>query len=246
MSPSERMGPLERRYRRLLRLLPADHRAARGEELLGLLLDLDSGRTRPSLRQAAGVFGLALRLRLPGAASLLLTAFLVAFSTEIAATAYQISTGAITVSVDSRFPIQNVALALLIPALLRLAIAVAWILGARRLTLVGCATLLAYSAATGGLLVFDLVVCAGLGAAAAWRWWPTPRPRVVLLATIPFAMLLWTLSAAWNMYLSIGLLLSVTAVVALLGTVGDQLPYRPSSGGNHPNGPQHQPTPTTG
>ena len=143
MSPPERMGPLERRYRRLLRLLPADHRAARDEELLGLLLDLDSGRTRPSLRQAVGVFGLALRLRLPGAASRLLTAFLVAFSTEIVGTGYRISTGAITVSLDSRLPIQNVALALLIPALLRLAIAVAWILGARRMTLVACATLLA-------------------------------------------------------------------------------------------------------
>jgi hypothetical protein len=243
MSPSERMGPLERRYRRLLRLLPADHRAARGEELLGLLLDLDSGRTRPSLRQAVGVFGLALRLRLPGAASLLLTAFLVAFSTEIVATAYRISTGAITVSVDSRFPIRNVALALLIPALLRLAIAVAWILGARRMTLVLCATLLAYSAATGGLLRLDLVICVGLGV-AAWRWWPTPRPRVVLLATIPFAMLLWTLSAAWNMYISLGLLLSVTAIVALLGTVGGLLPHRPSNGGNHPNRPQDQPTST--
>ncbi|WP_410677279.1 hypothetical protein [Amycolatopsis sp. cmx-4-68] len=223
MSPSERRGPLERRYRRLLRLLPADHRTARGEELLGLLLDLDSGRTRPSLRQAVGVFGLALRLRLPGAASLLLTAFLVASSTEIVATAYQVSAGAITVSADSGFPIRNVTLALLMPALLRLAIAVAWILGARRTTLILCATLLAYSLATGGLLVIDLGVGVGLGAAAVWQWWPTQRPRVVLLATIPFAMMLWALSAAWNTYLSFGWLLSVTAVVALLGTIGGLL-----------------------
>ncbi len=245
MSPSERRGPLERRYRRLLRLLPADHRAARGEELLGLLLDLDSGRTWPSLRQAVGVFGLALRLRLPGVASLLLTAFLVAFSTEVVVTAYQISAGAMTVSADSRFPIQNVTLALLIPALLRFAIAVAWILSARRTTLVLCATLLAYSLATRGLLVIDLGICVGLGAAAVWQWWPTQRPRVVLLAMIPFAMLLWTLSAAWNTYLSFGRLLSVTAVVALLCTIGVLLPHRPSSGGNT-NGPQDQPTPAKG
>ena len=193
MSPSERMGTLERRYRRLLPLLPADHRAARGEELLGLLLDLDSGRTRPSLRQALGVFGLALRLRLPDAASLLLSAVLVAYSTEIAAAACQLSVGAATVSVDSRFPLHNVTL-----ALLRLAIPVAWILGARRLTLAVYAALLAYSLATaGGLFAVDPLVFFGLGSAAALRW-PTLRPRVVLLAAIPVAMLLWPLSAPWH------------------------------------------------
>ena len=245
MSDSDRMGPLERRYRGLLRLLPADHRAARGEELLGLLLDLDSGRTRPSLRQAIGVFGLALRLRLPGVASLLLTAFLIAFCTEIVAEAVRISTGAISVSVDSRFPIQNVTIALLIPTLLRLAIAVSWILGARRTTLAVSATLLAYSLATGGLLTFDLVILVGLGAAVARRW-PTPRRRVIPLAAIPLAMLLWTLSAAGNVDLSFGLLLSVTAVVALLSAVGGLSPHRPSNRRNHPNGPQDQPTPTSG
>lgn len=227
MSPSERMGPLERRYRRLLRLLPADHRAARGEELLGLLLDLDSGRTRPSLRQGVGVLGLALRLRLRGAAFLLLTAALVAFSTEIVATAYRIGTGAISVSVDSRFPIQNVALALLIPALLRLAVAVAWILGARRTALVVYAALLVYSLATGGLLTVDLVICIGLGAAAVWLP-PTQRPRAALLATIPFAMLLWTLSAAWDVHLSFGWLLFVIAAVAVVGTLGGSLRHPPA------------------
>jgi hypothetical protein len=196
MSPSERMQPLERRYRRLLRLLPADHRAARGEELLGLLLDLDSGRARPSFREAVGVFGLALRLRLPGGASLLLTVVLVGYSTEIVATAYRISVGAATVSVDSRFPIQNVTLALLIPGLLRLAIPVAWILGARRAALAVCVALLAYSLATArSLLGVDLVVFFLLGSAVALRW-PTPRLRLALLATIPVAMLLWALSAA--------------------------------------------------
>ncbi len=222
------MEPLERRYRLLLRLLPADHRAARGEELLGLLLDLDSGRARPSLRQAGGVCALALRLRLRGAVSVLLTAFLVAVSTEIAATAYQIGTGAMTVGLDSRFPIRNVALALLIPALLRLGITVAWILGARRTTLAGCAALLAYSLATGGLLRVDLVICAGLGTAVALRWRPGQRPRVLLLATIPFAMLLWTLGAAWNLYLGFGFL-AVTAVVALLGAVGGRGGHRRSA-----------------
>ncbi|GAA5186693.1 hypothetical protein GCM10023322_33520 [Rugosimonospora acidiphila] len=77
------MNPLERRYRRLLNLLPADHRVARGEELLGLLLDLDHGRTRPTIRQTAGILGLALRLRLGAAGSLLLTAFVVAACTGV-------------------------------------------------------------------------------------------------------------------------------------------------------------------
>ncbi|RSM38413.1 hypothetical protein DMA12_33300 [Amycolatopsis balhimycina DSM 5908] len=237
MSPSERTGPLERRYRRLLRLLPAGHRAARGEELIGLLLDLDAGRARPSFGQAAGVIGLALRLRLPGAASLLITAFLVAFSTEIAATAYRIGAGAMTVGVDSRFPVHNVVLALLIPALLRLAVAAAWIFGARRLTLAACVTLLAYSLATGGLLTFDLVVFAGLGAAAACRCRPARRLRMVLLATVPFAMLVWALSAAWDIPLSLGWLLSVTAAVALAGTVGGRWPRRPDGPQDHPASP---------
>lgn len=245
MGPSDRMGPLERRYRRLLRLLPADHRAARGEELLGLLLDLDSGRTRPSSRQAAGVVGLALRLRLPRAASLLFTAFLVAFSTEIAAIAYQVGTSAVTIGVDSRPLVQHATLTLLIPALLRLAIAVAWVLGAPRTTWVACAALLAYSGAEGGLLRVDLVVLVGLGAAAALRWWPPRRSRMVLLASIPLAMLSWTLSAAWNMDL-LGSLLGITAVVVLLGTVGRQLPQRPSGGGSHPDGPRGGPTPVRG
>src|SRR5262249_4339740 len=78
-----RMSPLEHRYRRLLRLLPEQHRAARGEELLGLLLDFDEGRSRPSTRQALGVLGLAIRLRLgglPSAVLFLFGAFLVAYS----------------------------------------------------------------------------------------------------------------------------------------------------------------------
>ena len=249
MSTSDRLGSLERRYRRLLRLLPADHRAARGEEFLGLLLDLDAGRTRPSLRQAVGVFGLALRLRLASAASLLLAACLVTYGTAILAPVYYLSTGAETVSVDSRFPVHNVTLALLIPNLLRLAIAVAWILGTRRTTLGTFAALLAYSLATGGLngllhQQLDLVILLALGAAVALRW-PAPRPRVVLLTTIPLAMLLWTLMAAWNLHSNLGPLL-VTTVVALLGGVGGRLPRRPSATGNHPGGPQDQPTPATG
>jgi hypothetical protein len=247
MSAADRMGPLERRYRVLVRLLPAEHRAARGEELIGLLLDLDEGRTRPSLRQAVGVFGLALRLRLAGPASLLLAAFLVAYSTSILATVYDMGAGALTVSVDSGYPIQNVTVALLIPNLLRLAIAVAWILGTRRAALAVFATLLAYSLFTGGLgglIRLDLVVLVALVAAVRWGW-PTPHPRVVLLATIPLAMLLWTLIAAWAV-VDLGWLLSVTAAVAVLGATGGLLAHRPFPGSNHPGGPHDEPTPSKG
>jgi hypothetical protein len=234
MSGPDRMGPLERRYRSLLRMLPADHRAARGEELLGLLLDLDEGRTRPSLREAVGVFGLALRLRLAGTASLLLAAFLVAYSTSILALLYDVSTGELVwLGVDgrspSRFPIQDVTLAVLIPNALRLTMVVAWIFGTRRTALAVLATLMAYMLSTGGLggpTWLDLVVLVALGVAVLCRW-PAPRPRVVLLATIPLAMLLWILYAAWNIHFGSGWLLSVTAVVALLGAAGALLPHRP-------------------
>ncbi|WP_432991760.1 hypothetical protein [Dactylosporangium sp. CA-233914] len=245
MSPSDPMGPLERRYRRLLRLLPAGHRAARGEELLGLLLDLDDGRDRPSLRQAVGVFGLALRLRLAGAASLLLAAFLVAYSTEILEIVYSINTGG-SISVDSRFPMHNTALVLLIPSLLRIGLTVSWIVGARRTALAVLAVLLAYSLSAGGPWLLDVALLVPLGAAVAWRW-PAPRPRVVLLATIPLAMLLWTLMAVWNVYmLPDSKLLSVSAVVALLGMVGGLLRHRPSRNGSDPHGPRDRPTPATG
>jgi hypothetical protein len=76
-------APLERRYRRLLRLLPPDHRAARGDELLGVLLDIDAGRTRPSPRQALGVAGLALRLRLRGHATVWVLAVATAITVAI-------------------------------------------------------------------------------------------------------------------------------------------------------------------
>jgi hypothetical protein len=150
---------------------------------------------------------------------LLLTAFLVAFSTEIAATGYKIGTGALTISFGSGYPIQNATVAVLIPALLRLAVAVVWILGARRARLVACLAMLLFAAVGGEFPVFDLAVGVGLGVAAALRL-PTPRSRVALLAAIPFAMLLWVLSAVWDMPLSLHLLLSITAAVALLGSVG--------------------------
>lgn len=64
MSP----GP-ERRYRRLLRAYPADHRAAHGEEMLGVLLDAAGQRARPGLADSFDLVrgGLLVRARRAGA-----------------------------------------------------------------------------------------------------------------------------------------------------------------------------------
>jgi hypothetical protein len=56
------MSRVERCYRGLIRLLPAEERAARSDELLGLLLDLESGRQLPIAREVAGLLALAVRL----------------------------------------------------------------------------------------------------------------------------------------------------------------------------------------
>jgi hypothetical protein len=215
MSGPDRMDPLERRYRTLLRLLPADHRAARGEELLGLLLDLDAGRDRPSVRQASGVVGLAVRLRLAEPASLLLAAFLVASSTAISALFCQIVTGDVTVTVADGSPIRNL---LMIPTVLRLAVVVAWVLGRRRTALVILAGLFGYTVAIagpGGIGRLDLVFLVLLGIAVTLRL-PTPPHRRALLAAIPIAILLWTLVAAGRLFSDLDLVF-VTVVVALCG-----------------------------
>ncbi|WP_194899929.1 hypothetical protein, partial [Catenulispora pinisilvae] len=60
---------LERRYRRLLRILPKSYREARGEELLSTLMDgSEEGRTRPELREVLSLARLGVRARLGRAA----------------------------------------------------------------------------------------------------------------------------------------------------------------------------------
>ncbi|GAA3265068.1 hypothetical protein Dvina_16325 [Dactylosporangium vinaceum] len=219
-------APLERRYRRLLHLLPPDHRAARGEELLGLLLDLDEGRDRPSPRQALGVIGLGLRLRLPGAASLLMAALLIAFTAEPARDAYLLSTGAIAFAPDAGSPLSIWTALVLAPTLFRLSVTVAWLLGARRTALALFAAPPAISAVLfgGGVRPVDLLLLP-LAAAVIWRW-PAPRPRFALLAAIPFAMLLLALTAGLNRPWSSASSLPVAAVVAVIGAAGSVLARR--------------------
>jgi hypothetical protein len=207
------MSELERRYRRLLRLLPADHRAARGEELLGLLLDLDDGRTRPSRRQVTGLIALSARLRLsalPAIGTLLFSALLVASCTASLGNLIDVYTGA---ALPSDLPAFTAGLPyLLTSALAQLGVAVAWVLGARRTAVVIYLALLADAArnqvanpSTDPLLaqilpLMMLLAVLAILSAAAIRRWRTPRPRLLWLTAVALAVLAWKAIGAWGRY----------------------------------------------
>ncbi|MEU1590312.1 hypothetical protein [Micromonospora sp. NPDC005710] len=216
MSPD--VSPLERRYRLLLRLLPAAHRTARGEELLGLLLDLDNGRRHPSRHETLHIIALAIRLRLttPVTTTALttgLTALLVAGGTEPAGHTLDLFTGAVLATdmstVVASWP-QMVAL-----GLLPLAPLIAWLCGAPRTALTLQAMFLTV---TVGWLVLDLLNGAGLGinpgeylfayappalalvllAIAARERWTAPRPRLFWWALVPLGILAWKGTGEWG------------------------------------------------
>lgn len=194
------MNPLEERYRRLLLLLPRAHRAARGEELLGLLLDLDDGRSRPSARQVFGLIGLACRLRLaalPVAGAMLFSAFLVALGTMQVGQLIDAYTGAV---MPTDLPgLRQATPDLLAAALPPLGVAVAWILGARRTALAVETAGLAYFAAQAklGWLGLPLLMFPVL-ALAVYRRWTTPRPRSLWLASVVLAVLAWKAIGVWG------------------------------------------------
>lgn len=210
------MSSLERRYRRLIRLLPRQHRAARGEELLGLLLDLDDDRTRPSARQTLGLIGLAIRLRLgqlPAAGTVLFSAFLIAIGTASIGSLIDGYTGASATAVMSGPTGSAVFAAVLLPpALARLGATVAWVLGARRtaaafeaaaVVVIWLApTLLIdrpFSIANLGRVIplLDLALLCVLSVAARRRW-TTPRPRPLWLAAVALALIAWKAVAVWG------------------------------------------------
>jgi hypothetical protein len=214
------MGPLERRYRRLLRLLPAEHRARRGEELLGLLLDLDGQRDRPSVRQAAGVIGLALRLRLAGAVSLLLAAFLITIGTASTWFVFSLAAGNVVVSKGS---LLRIVPFVVLPVAARLALAVAWLAGARRLALASAVGVLGGDLLAPGntaAIVLDLPILV-IVAVAVFRRWPAPRPRWALLAAIPLATAGWLLAMRWGAdsipTVVVAMTLSIAVAAELIG-----------------------------
>ncbi|MCX5064624.1 hypothetical protein OOJ91_01915 [Micromonospora lupini] len=212
------MSPLERRYRRLLRLLPATHRDARGEELLGLLLDLDHGRRHPSRHETLHLIALAVRLRLTtpvttAALTTALSALLVAAGTQPAGSTLDLFTGAVLASdmpaVISGWP-QTVAL-----GLVPLAPLIAWLCGATRTALTLQAILLT---ATVGWFVIDALSGAGMGidpgqlvfayaipvlifvllVIAGRERWTAPRPRLFWWALVPLGVLAWKGTGEWG------------------------------------------------
>ncbi|AVT29122.1 hypothetical protein C6361_06040 [Plantactinospora sp. BC1] len=216
MNPN--MSPLERRYRRLLRLLPASHRAARGEELLGLLLDLDHGRQHPSRHETLNIIALAIRLRLttPVTAAALgtgLSALLVAAGTQPAGDTLDLFTGAVLATdmpaVISSWP-EIVAI-----GLLPLAPLIAWLCGATRTALTLQAIILT---ATVGWFVIGLLGGAGMGinpgqqlfghavpvlilvllVIADRERWRVPRPRLFWWALVPLGILAWKGTGEWG------------------------------------------------
>jgi len=237
------MSPLERRYRRLLRLLPATHRTARGEELLGLLLDLDHGRRHPSPHEALNIIALAIRLRLttPVTSTALttgLSALLVAAGTRPAGDTLDLFTGAVLATdmpaIISSWP-QIVAL-----GLLPLAPLIAWLCGANRNALTLQAIFLTV---TVGWFVIDVLNGTGMGtnpgqqllmyavpvsilvllAIAARERWTAPRPRLFWWALVPLGVLAWKGTGEWGRHgvyvldavpTVMGILAAATAAVA--------------------------------
>ncbi|GAA4249261.1 hypothetical protein [Dactylosporangium darangshiense] len=214
------MDALERRYRALVRLLPADHRAARGEELLGVLLDLDDGRAWPSPRQAAGVVGLAVWLRLGQGLALLLCGLLVAASTGIAV--MWIGGPRRWAVGDPGGPAWPTVVAAAVPVALALAAAAAWSPGRRRLT---AWLLAAEPPAALAAMMFDartvpLVTLPAVLAVAAWLL-PVARPRRALAASVLAAAALWAVvagvgrpDAPWPIDARVSLFLAVAGAAA--------------------------------
>lgn len=129
------MSYVERCYRRLIRLLPAEERAARGDELLGLLLDLESDRRLPSVREVAGLLALTVRLhaRRLGIGRLALGLFGAYLMVVCTTSGAQILASILASGAESS--IAGFDLIGLAMALACLGIAAAWILGAYRVTL---------------------------------------------------------------------------------------------------------------
>jgi hypothetical protein len=215
------MTPLERRYRYLLRLLPADHRDARGAELLGLLLDLDEGRAAPSLRQASGVLLLATRLRLRDAASLVLTAFLITAAGTVVGNALMAGIGSLDLVPDPGTSTRQVVAMVAGPWALRLCVVVPWLMGYRRVALAAQAALTLCTVLLPGPdanRVAEFAVLATL-ALVWWRRWPVPGPRLVLLACIPLVATLWALAILSDW-------LTLTAVIVLVSALSNLLHRR--------------------
>jgi hypothetical protein len=198
------MTALEHRYRRLLWLLPAQHRGAHGDELVGLLLDVAGDRTRPNLVEVFDIVALGIRLRLRApagwprfAASILLTAVLVVGGTRPAGVQVAgYSHGWLMVGpAYLMFGGHLATVAALVAVGLSLLAPLAWVLGARRAALVLFVGLVGVQVAlvgqTAGFQVSALQYLVPLVVLLAlWRL-PTVRPRALWAMLVPLSTLAW-------------------------------------------------------
>lgn len=202
---------VERCYRLLIRLLPAEERAARGEEFLGLLLELEEDRAWPSPQETAALLALAARLHLrrlavARLAVALLGAYLIVVGTS---TASEMLGAAARPTPGNAFDYADAPIVIFV--LTRLSVAVAWICGAYRSALLlvsAMVTLQIYSLCTtyasgfgfsfwlfsiGGYagLVWLAVICIGVPAAllVAVERRPARPPRWVGLTAIAAAFI---------------------------------------------------------
>jgi hypothetical protein len=208
---------VERHYRRLVRLLPAEARAARGEEFLGLLLDMEDERSWPSVQETAALLWLAvlMHLRRPAIARIgigLLSACLIVGATEPVAPVIP----ALLFKGAGRYFIASGSLPESAYEIVSLSAAIAWALGAYRTTLALFTAAAAdsiftayttYVPSTGtwlyrftlgnpGEFVWYVVSCIGVPialAVVAWRK-PARRPVSVGFACIAIAIVMQDLT----------------------------------------------------
>jgi hypothetical protein len=213
------MTPLERRCRRLLWLLPPDDRAARGEELVGLLCDVSGDRSRPHRAEVWSLVRMALRLRLRAARTLVVlvgTALLVAGSSQPLGTLIDTHTGAVLAR--DMGPVRDGLYTEFGASLLPLVVTVAWLVGAVRVALAVYSLLFAFMVVAlavtardilNGSLLWDNVlplliltvsaVIVLVMLTAAWRWeWRPPRPPALWLVLLVLSVVVWKGVGEWG------------------------------------------------
>lgn len=154
------MTPLERRCRRVVRLLPPEVRPARREEILGVLLDLSAGRSRPPLAEVAAVAALSLNLRMRERARRFDVSVLVAAVVVVTAPVVTVAflRHLSLFSVPGQGVVELVVMLAMVA--LWLSAGAVWLLGYRRTAVAGW---LAFSA----IAVLDSVLIAGRSGAGA-------------------------------------------------------------------------------
>jgi hypothetical protein len=188
-------------------MLPRAERETRGEEVLGVLMDLSGGRDGPPLAEVAAVAALAVKLRLRergsrlGAGLSVLAGALVVVAAPLPVPhVLQHLPGLVT------SPVMQI-LGLVLTLVLWLAGAVVWLLGHRRASVALWAV---YAVATVvanirigldygydqvpwhlGHVVAPTVLTAAVVAVAARRGVPAPRPRRVWLLLVPATVAFW-------------------------------------------------------